>query len=259
MKQNRDIMKTHQILIVIISLIFSCFNVFSQELLVPVKDESNKWGYMNAEGLLKIPYSYLYAGNFSENLAYVVEAPEGSRGNLPTGAYVNPHGSKIIELDPSNFYNEYIPLPEGTMRPKIDNELLHFSEGMAPVCNRKLKWGFIDDTGTLVIPCIYDHVGNFSEGLAYAIILGSKTGYIDKEGAMVIELPADKSAELYQLTNCYYYGQPFRNGVAVMSTTNRNNQCSGQTKESLIISKKGFIIAEGLKDIGRFNEVEIEP
>ena len=47
------------------------------------------------------------------------------------------------------------------------------------------KWGFIDNSGTLVIDAEYDAVGTFSEGLA-AVNEKGRWGYLDKEGQMEI-------------------------------------------------------------------------
>src|SRR6185312_11298582 len=49
------------------------------------------------------------------------------------------------------------------------------------------KWGFIDKTGKLIVPAIYDEVVHFSAGLAIVRKAG-KTGYIDKTGKLVIPL-----------------------------------------------------------------------
>lgn len=54
------------------------------------------------------------------------------------------------------------------------------------------KWGFVDTTGQLAIPAIYDHVGFFSEGMA-AVNMAGKWGYIDKAGELIIK-PVFKSA-----------------------------------------------------------------
>ena len=49
------------------------------------------------------------------------------------------------------------------------------------------KWGFIDETEKLIIPCKYDHVYGFVEGLA-AVWLNGKGGFIDKTDNIVIPL-----------------------------------------------------------------------
>ena len=54
------------------------------------------------------------------------------------------------------------------------------------------KYGFIDPTGNLVIPCKYDGVGSFSEGLA-EVKLDGKWGYADPTGNMVIPCKYDRA------------------------------------------------------------------
>jgi hypothetical protein len=48
------------------------------------------------------------------------------------------------------------------------------------------KYGYIDQTGKLVIPFLYEYAHNFSEGLA-AVKFNGKYGYIDKTGKWVIQ------------------------------------------------------------------------
>ena len=59
-----------------------------------------------------------------------------------------------------------------------------FNNGLARVEKDK-KYGFVDTTGTLVIPCQWDDAGSFSEGLAQ-VEKDGKCGYIDTTGKLVI-------------------------------------------------------------------------
>ena len=52
------------------------------------------------------------------------------------------------------------------------------------------KWGFIDKSGRLVIPCKYDNSASFSKGLA-CVKLNHKWGFIDKSGTEVIPCKYD--------------------------------------------------------------------
>ena len=61
-----------------------------------------------------------------------------------------------------------------------------FCEGLAPVMDDNEKWGFIDKTGKLVIPCKWNGVESFSEGLAVVLDDNWKWGFIDKTGKLVI-------------------------------------------------------------------------
>jgi hypothetical protein len=52
------------------------------------------------------------------------------------------------------------------------------------------KWGYIDRTGTIVIPPQFGFAGSFSEGLARVLVGNMETGkwgYIDHTGAYVWE------------------------------------------------------------------------
>ena len=68
------------------------------------------------------------------------------------------------------------------------DDVRNFSEGLAAVSIHG-KWGFIDRTGEVVIPLIYDVVGDFHKGLA-AVRIGNwetgKWGFIDKAGNIII-------------------------------------------------------------------------
>ena len=64
-----------------------------------------------------------------------------------------------------------------------------FSEGLAPVCLGDFpygKFGYIDKTGKEVIHFQYNDADTFSEGLARVWLTDNKSGYIDKTGTEVI-------------------------------------------------------------------------
>lgn len=61
-----------------------------------------------------------------------------------------------------------------------------FLEGMATYKDSNNKYGFIDITGKLVIPCQWKSVGQFYNGLAMVRHENGKMGYIDKTGKVVI-------------------------------------------------------------------------
>lgn len=47
------------------------------------------------------------------------------------------------------------------------------------------KWGVIDATGRLIVPCEYDHIGDFRKGLV-PVEKDGKCGFIDTTGRLVI-------------------------------------------------------------------------
>ena len=64
-----------------------------------------------------------------------------------------------------------------------------YSEGLASV-EINGKCGFIDKSGTEVIPCKYDNAVPFNEGLA-SVELNGKFGFVDKSGTLVIPCKYD--------------------------------------------------------------------
>lgn len=96
-----------------------------------------------------------------------------------------------------------------------------FSEGYAPVLSRAgnvlgeggvfgslsltLKWGYIDTSGMIVIPCRFDLAEQFSEGYA-AVMSGSKWGFIDGRGDTLVSYRYD---EVKKFVNGY---APVRRG-----------------------------------------------
>lgn len=64
-----------------------------------------------------------------------------------------------------------------------------FSEGLANVKSGG-KWGFIDARGEFVIEPKYDRVGPFREGIA-GVVLGGKSGFVDKKGTVVVKIEHD--------------------------------------------------------------------
>ena len=61
-----------------------------------------------------------------------------------------------------------------------------FSEGWVRWRFDGDKWGYLDKTGKVTIPPLYDCTWDFSEGLA-RVQIGETWGFIDKTGAMIIE------------------------------------------------------------------------
>ena len=60
-----------------------------------------------------------------------------------------------------------------------------FSEGLAAVSNKDRLWGFADETGKEIIPCIYDEVHDFNDG--YCVVRdGNNLCLIDKKGKLIL-------------------------------------------------------------------------
>src|SRR5512145_802047 len=68
----------------------------------------------------------------------------------------------------------------------VYDDAADFSEGMAAVCKNQ-RWGFINESGTVVVPLIYARVDNFYDGVAIAKDYDiGKYGFIDKNNKVVI-------------------------------------------------------------------------
>jgi hypothetical protein len=147
---------------------------------------NNKYGFIDKTGKLIIEtQKYTFVSLFSEGLALVVTGQNkqnmylrdqlytisiSSRNpSLPVGRmfFIDKTGKTIIDLQDLG----------------VKTVLLVFSEGLVGV-KIGLKWGFIDQTGKVVIELKYDVVWPFTHGLAKVVIDG-KYGYINKSGKYI--------------------------------------------------------------------------
>lgn len=111
-----------------------------------------------------------------------------------------------------------------------------FSEGLVSVCNKlpngSYKLGFMDITGKVVIPLVYqcDNDLKFSEGLCQVIGSNGKYGFIDKLGKVVIP---------------FLYGdvgvEGFKNGIARVAKTDF-------IKDPMTINKLGKVSSNSLNN-----------
>jgi hypothetical protein len=137
--------------------IFSAICPFNDGL-AAVKGGNNLWGFINIDGLLVIPCTYLEVGDFSEGLAPVVVEEEG-------WGYINKDGRMCIK--------------------PIYDYAQSFSEGLAVIFLNG-KGGYIDRNGKNIILPIYTKCNSFFEGLAGVEIDGS-WGAVNINGKLVID------------------------------------------------------------------------
>lgn len=124
-----------------------------------VLNTKNKWGFIDKDSVIKIPFEYDFVNPFEHQLAYVK--------NKGKEFYINPKNEIVIE---GRF-------------DKIDI----FSEGLASV-KKDGKFGFINEKGKLIIPLIYDNVDYFRTSGLCAVTLNGKSGFIDKSGKEIIKI-----------------------------------------------------------------------
>jgi len=154
------------------------FYSFSEGLIVAWKDE--KCGFIDKAGNVVVPIKYYNANSFRDGVAYVLEINDGIRQEY----FIDKTGTVVLNI--SELQYEYVEP--------------YFSDGLCLVYNGK-GFGFIDKTGTLVIPTIYDFPyepnpysfdppDSFHDGRAIAKKDG-KFGIIDTKGNAVAEVIYD--------------------------------------------------------------------
>jgi serine/threonine-protein kinase len=109
-----------------------------------------------------------------------------------------PSESPITSLHPIKIGDKYGYIDQTgrvVIQPQFDSAD-DFSEGMAVIRIGK-KYGFIDKKGELLIPPQFDFTLDFSEGLAM-VNIDNKYGYISKNGQFVIPPKFDDASDFYE-------------------------------------------------------------
>lgn len=74
---------------------------------------------------------------------------------------------------------------------RFEGKALHvLSEGRYAASNYNGKWGYLDQSGNVIIPFKYDEVEGFNNGLA-VVKLNQKSGLIDRDGKEVLQFDFD--------------------------------------------------------------------
>lgn len=147
------------------------------------KLSDNEYVFINKSGQHVFGKKYEYASSFEKGIAIIEE--KGKFGLInATGKYMVQPAYDEIERIHENYVDlvlyavtkdnnvAFMDKALKIITPfhfdvlKVENEeYFGASEGMIAV-KKADKWGFMDITGKLVIPCIYDAVGLFSDGIA---------------------------------------------------------------------------------------------
>jgi len=235
--------------------------------------EGGKWGFIDKTGEMVVPAIYdslhmapaddgnLSPTGFHEGLAAVM-AIEGDRANWgfidKTGKVVVPIEYEVvfdycdgIAMVAVNAYYDHIDLAafdqagREVVLPGEYDLIYDFSEGLAAARDGAWldgKWGFIDKSGSEILPFNYDEVGaGFSEGLV-AVSAGEhiengiyqeyvgKWGFVDKDGKAAVPMKYD-------------YAAAFSDGMAAVNigaaTDNSEGDLLPQGGKWGFINKKG--------------------
>lgn len=150
---------------------------------------NGKYGYMNKQRELMVPYQYQDANEFKYGLAIVIK-------NDKYGA-IDQLGNNIIPLK-FNYLSSY---SDGLAQYTENN---HWNDGYS--------YGYVNKKGEISIKAKWDDACRFSEGLA-AVRVGDyetgKWGIINKTGNYVVKPEYDTAAiqtytDAYFLDDCYY-------------------------------------------------------
>lgn len=190
--------------------------------LAGVQSHNNKWGFIDEEGneviktkfdlvtpfsdglaLVRIGYKYTYIDK-SGKLVFPVESSYGTKFKDGRALADGDDGHKILASNGEvvKILNKMNP------DPRCDSQK-GYSEGLLGIrflplgvtesltSRLRMKCGFVDRDGNVVIEAKFDEVGQFIDGLA-GVKIGSKHGYIDKNGNVVIEAKFDKVSNFHK-------------------------------------------------------------
>ncbi len=197
-------------LIPVINLLSSCSGGKEEIKLIPVKTDKN-YQYIDLEGKIKINPQFSYAGLFHDGIALVKTSGENEKYGYITedGKYlVNPsyiHATCFSEglawVVSENGPPVAIDKQGKTVITLKDANRVHaFFEGMAAFSVTDTsgeKWGFVDNTGKVVVNNQFYSVGRFSEDRCSVKNKEGKYGFIDKEGKLVINYQFDGVEERF--------------------------------------------------------------
>lgn len=137
--------------------------------------QSTLFGYINEQGEWALKPLYLKANMFGEGKAFVQPSSAASDS---LGGWIDTKGNWTIE--PTFFGGGVFKQGLATCRTGSDNSS---------------RWGYVDETGAIVIPEQFMDAGSFSDdGLALAAAHVGQYGWIDRQGAWAIEPQYGKAA-----------------------------------------------------------------
>lgn len=144
-------------------------------------EKDGKWGYIDETGTLVIPNQWFYAMPFSEEVAAVSVYDQEF---VHRYGYIDKSGRLVI---PYSWHRTH-KFSEGLAWVAIKDTFSPGKNGFADQVLLEYKYGYIDHSGTLVIPCEWDDANDFKKGLALVrkkTFWSTKNYYINKTGEVV--------------------------------------------------------------------------
>ena len=186
-------------------------NIKNEEI-KPIKDNKEKWGFVNGRNILVIPCIYEeYRDVWGAEL---IEVKLGEKYG-----FINRIGVEKtpIKYDMTKILNNYFP--DGRIEFKLIG--VEIEE----------KWGIINNKGKEITSIKYDSIGVFLDGLI-AVKLNNKWGFINEKGEEVIPIKYDLIGNYDDDLSPYDSNMGFYEGIAKVYI---NGKCG-------IINKKGQLV-----------------
>jgi len=181
-----------------------------------------KYGYIDTSGKMVIPFEYDMAYPFKEGLAVVSKGGEWTQDGYINGkyGYIDKTGKIVVplEYDSAESFNEGFAVvsKDGKWRSAQDHK------GYVNNFYSDAKYGYIDKTGKIIAPLIYESARDFSDG--FAVVSGKvspveytniKYGYIDTTGKLVIPLQYIRAYDFSEGLACVSAAAPYENYSSV--------------------------------------------
>lgn len=167
----------------------------AEDIYVGVKEEGS--GYIHKNGQQLTRFMFDLSNDF--NNGYAVVSKDEKFGLLNAGGFFN--------IEPK--YEELVFIGSNLLKAKTSDEL----------------WGIVNVQGEIILPFLYDAIGEFSENRVL-IAKDEKCGYADEKGNVVIPL-------IYRFTSIMMTTGQFKSGFAMLK----------QKVKSIIIDTTGKVLS----------------
>jgi hypothetical protein len=154
---------------------------YSDGLVAAQNKSTKKFGYLDINGNVKIPFRYSHAEEFSNDRA-VVSLGMGRLG------VINKSGQYVVQPKYCNIesFKYWVAVFW-----KCDN-------------NGDVKYGLLNANGAVLAQAKYDYISSFYKGTALVSISG-REGLINKNGQLITKLFDTKSTNIPDCNNCDHY------------------------------------------------------
>lgn len=154
-----------------------------------MKEETHLYGFKNARHKIVIRAKFDAVADFIDGKAPVVL--KGQSGFCDTSGKftaLQDYSFNVLSFEPSG-----------------ESWVAGAGDHLIPVKNEEGKFGFVNSSGKLVIPCRYEDAEGFRAGLS-SVKKAGKYGYIDTAGKTVIGFRYDEAAGFYDNRACVNVG-----------------------------------------------------